>query len=186
MSEASPPPRQRKLLIYLVVAFAVILAAMFGWKELSLFRLEHRIAKEREAEHAEMALHESQIRDAAVARVTEMLDLFSMPLAWSIRAEAMKQDYAQIEEYMLQLIKQPSVLGAAFVDNDGVVRLATDRKYEGAQAQQLYGDLLNADEVVLRELDGQLRLMIPVVGLSERIGSFVVSFSRDALLQPFG
>ena len=50
MSEETSPPRERKLLVYAVVVFLVLLAAMFGWKELSMFRFERSIRAERDAE----------------------------------------------------------------------------------------------------------------------------------------
>ena len=74
MSEETSPPRERKLLIYVVIVFLLLLAAMFGWKELSLFRFERSIQAERDAERAHLAEQESRIRDAAVARVSEMLE----------------------------------------------------------------------------------------------------------------
>lgn len=185
MSESSEGPRKRKTLLYVVVVALVLLATMYAWKELSLFRLERKIERERQVERDELAMRESAVRDAAVARVSEMLELFSVPLAWAVRTEALQNDYPQIEEYMLQLIKQPSVKGCVYVGTDGMVQLATDRKLQGAEAAAIYGDLTTSDEVVLRDVDGELRLMMPVQGYDERVGSFIVVFSRDALLQPF-
>ena len=182
MSEERNQPVERKLLIYAVVVFAVLLAAMFGWKELSLFRFERSIESAREAERAELAMRESQIQDAAVARVSELLELFSVPLAWSMRTEAIQEDYDQIEEYMLQLIKQPSVRGVAFVGDDGNVRIATDRKMQNRPGEQLFGDLTTSDQTELRTVDDELRLMVPVLGYNVSLGSLVVTFSREALL----
>ena len=182
MSEAASPSQERKLLFIAVGVFLVILAGMFFWKEFSLFRLERKIERELEAERAELAHYESRLRDSAVAQATQMLDLFSVPLAWAVRVEAIKGDQDQIEEYMLQLIKQPSVKGAAFVGSDGRIQLATDRKLQGADATAQFGDLIAPDETVLREVSNELRLMIPIRGVNERLGSFVVLFSRSALL----
>jgi hypothetical protein len=182
MSEQTGPPRERKLLIYAVIVFIVLLAAMFGWKELSLFRFERSIQVEREAERAHLAEQESRIRDAAVARVSEMIELFSMPLAWAVRSEAVQDDYGQIEEYMLQLIKRPSIRVVAYVGSDGNVQMATDRKIQGEPAQALYGDLTAGEEVELRSVENDLRLMVPVLGYNERLGSFVVVFDRAMLL----
>jgi len=182
MSEETGPPRERKLLIYAVIVFLVLLAAMFGWKELSQFRFERSIQAEREAERAHLEEQESRIRDAAVARVSEMIELFSMPLAWAVRSEAVKEDFDQIEEYMLQLIKQPSIRVVAYVGNDGNVQLATDRKIQSEPVHKLYGDLTAAEEVSLRSVEDDLRLMVPVLGYNERLGSFVVVFDRAKLL----
>ena len=182
MSEERKPPVERKLLIYAVVVSAVLLAAMFGWKELSLFRFERAIQVERESERAELAARESLMRDEAISRVSQMLELFSVPLAWSMRTEAIKEDYDQIEEYMLQLIKQPAVRGVAFVDDEGNVKLATDRKMQNESAEQLFGDLTAADETVLRTVDDELRLMVPVLGYNVRLGSLVVVFSSELLV----
>jgi hypothetical protein len=115
-----------------------------------------------------------------------MLELFSVPLAWSMRTEAIQEDYDQIEEYMLELIRQPAVRGVAFVDDDGTVKLATDRKMQNESAQRLFGDLTAADETVLRTVDDELRLMVPVLGYNIRLGSLVVVFSSEMLVGGMG
>lgn len=185
MSEEPKPPRQRKAMLYAAAAFVVLMAAMFLWKEASLFRLERKLEARCEVQRAEMALERSRIQDTAVARVSELLELFSLPLAWAVRAEALRDDYGHIEEYMLQLVKRPAVQSVTFVDRDGLVRLATDRKLQGAPAAPVFGDLLTNEEATLRSVDRELRLMVPVFGYSERVGSLIVIFAREALLHPF-
>ena len=148
-----------------------------------MFRFERSIRAERDAERAHLAMQESRIRDAAVARVSEMIELFSMPLAWAVRSEAIREDYDQIEEYMLQLIKQRSIRAVVYVGKDGYVQLATDRKFQGEPVQSLYGQLTAAAETKLESTEEDLRLMVPVLGDNERLGSLVVVFTRSALLE---
>jgi hypothetical protein len=183
MSEAEEP-RRRQPLPFVVVGALVLLAASYGWKELSLFRLEQRLEREQAAERAELALRESQLRDAAVARVSELLELVSVPLGWAVRDAALEHDLAQIERYMQRLVEQRAVRGVAWVDGAGLVLLATERTLEGRAAASAFGDLTAAGEAVLRDVGGELRLMVPVLDGDERLGSLVVAFSRELLL-PF-
>ena len=182
MDESSAEPRARRPLTYAIVLFTVALAALFLWKEIALYRQDRKHETQREADRAEQALRESRLQDQAAARVSELLELFSVPLGWTMRAEALRGNEAQIEQYMLALLEHRSVRGAALVGADGTIRVATDRKLQGAAAADVYGDLLDPAQVSLREVGDELRLMLPLLGPDRRIGSLVVSFSRDALL----
>ena len=180
MSEERKPPVERKLLIYAVVVSAVLLAAMFGWKELSLFRFERSIQAERESERAELAARESLMRDEAISRVSQMLELFSVPLAWSMRTEAIQEDYDQIEEYAARLVKERRVQRVVVVTPEGNIRLSTDRKLQGEPAAASFGELAKATEITLQKTDsGDYNLMVPILGYTGRLGSVIVTISGE-------
>jgi hypothetical protein len=68
------------------------------------------------------------------------------------------------------------------LDPDGTVRIATDRKLQGSTFSSLYPgmDALSQQVVSYSISEGSSMFLVPVMGLTERIGTiaFVYSFSR--------
>ncbi len=104
----------------------------------------------------------------------------ALPLGWSVRTEAIRDDFDQIEEYALRLVREPSVRRVVLVMPDGTISMSTDRKLQGAPALQFYGDLADQSEITLRtEESGAHHLMVPILGYDSRLASLIVTLDGD-------
>lgn len=113
----------------------------------------------------------------------ESVELFSLPLSWSVRKELMKGDYEQIDEYFNELVRKEKFRALFLVDTLGVVKVATDRKYIDTAFSDSYPTLsLGEEKIASFDLsDGSNAVVIPIMGLSEKLGTAVVI----QVLKPF-
>ena len=135
--------------------------------------------REREELAAQYEELEQQLRQSLAEQTGDARKLLAVPLGWAGRTEAIQQDYAQIEDYMLQLVKQPGVERVVFVAADGNVRISTDKKLQGEPAAPFYGALTGAAGIKLKEGDpgSPSHLAVPILGYNERLGVLIVTFS---------
>ena len=169
-----------KFLLYVIGALVVLVIAMYVWKGIAV----HQAGKSIEAERAELAQQqatmEEQMRQATAARVEEMMQLMAVPLGWAVRAEAIKDDYDQIEEYASLLVKQKRVRRVVLVNLQGNIRMSTDRKLQGEPASRFFGRLADQSEITLERTDaGDYNLMVPLLGYTGKLGGLIVTIAGD-------
>jgi hypothetical protein len=177
---------RRRNRIYAVAAFAVLLIGMYVWKQVAVSRQVGEAESARSALIAEHREREATLEQSVEAQTRRLLHLAAVPLGWAVRTEAIQEDYTQLEEYFIQLVKEPVIDRVALVAPDGTVRVTTDRKLQGENAARFFGNLTAENDVTLRLEDGSYHLMVPVFGYSARLGSLVVTFSREELLRQSG
>jgi hypothetical protein len=179
MSEETKP-RQTKVFLYIFGAMVLLLLVMYVWKELAVNRANRRVEAERVELAAQQEELEQQLRRASAERVEEMLRLLALPLGWAVRAEAIDEDYDQIEEYAVRLVKEPRVQRVVLATPEDSIRLSTDRKLQGERASRFFGNLANQNDITLRKNDsGGYDLMMPILGYSGRLGSLIVTFAGE-------
>lgn len=183
MSEAGRPIFTRPSTIA-IIALLLLLMISFSWNGCARARMEAQLAVETErlAEQEEEQL--ARLRAAANLRVEQVYRTMAVPLGWAVRAEAIEEDFKQIEEYAARLLKEPGVKRVAFITPEGIVRQSTDRKLEGKRASDFYGEIAGRHDIALEKnaKSGDVELLVPILGYSSRLGALIVTFEPQAEL----
>ena len=181
MSEGTQPVRGKRTLVWIILGILVVFSGMYVWKEISLALLGRSAAKEHEELEVQQTEREEALRNAFSARSAELLEFAALPLGWAVRAEAIDQDHAQIEEYMVHLVKQPMVQRLVFVTPDGTIKIATDKKLQGEPATRFFGKLTAGEKITLETDDsGNLQLLVPILGYNTKLGTLIVTLDKNA------
>jgi hypothetical protein len=166
------------------VAVPVLILLLAGGIALMYYVGEWRLRQAAETAGIEKQRYERLLDEQVLDIQRSDVRLFSLPLAWAIRRELIQQNYGQVEEYFIELIKHKQFRSVMLLDPDGSVRISTDRKLQGSAFSELYpGMNALSQQVVSYSLsEGSSIYLVPVMGLNERIGTiaFVYSYSRIA------
>ena len=181
-SEGSVPPAVAppaasvdRRLFYTVAGIAGLLAlmlvALVGWNRFTVFRLDQTA----QAERVQMTTARQK---ALNIQGREILRLAGVPLGWAVRAEVLKGNLQQVDDYFRRFVREPGVESMLYIDKAGLVAVATDRKLEGQPGSGLVSAaLLDATELTFEEKPPGLRLAIPVMGFDEKVGVLVLDYT---------
>ncbi len=169
---------QRQRVVYLggalILLFALGTLAVYVWKGVAVRTIERRFAVER-------AESSSAQRQALTTQARDLLRLTARPLAWSVRAELLRGNTGQIDDYFRELVHERGVASLILVDKDGRIALATNRKLETQPAASVVSmALLGASEVASEESGSSLRMAVPVMAFDRRLGTLVVDYDLQA------
>jgi hypothetical protein len=160
---------------FFLITVPLIIALLVGGIFLTRYQGEQSLK-----ELAELA------ESRSVVMQRQDIQLFSLPLAWSVRKELMHSNYDQIDEYFNEMIRQKGFSVFMLVDPAGMVKLSTDRKLQGSSFLSHYPQMrLNAMVPVSYALsEGRSLFLVPVMGLNEKIGTIAFVYKYRELLQP--
>lgn len=153
-----------------IVALAMGLVAMTAARSIEIGRIERRAIDER-----------GEILRAATetmtAQTSALLRLSALPLGWAIRSAMLKDDMGSVDTYLQRIVQERHVKGAALVGADGKVRLASNRKLENRPAAEVFGGVaLNEQSPNVITTEGDLRVVVPVMGYDRRLGTLILSY----------
>jgi hypothetical protein len=185
-SEASPAPPQagggqaqarHRLLVRatagVVIALVLLAAGTYLWRSLTVARLKAEFDGER-------ARSSSAQKQALSGQARQLLRLAARPLAWSIRAELLRDNRGQVDEYFREFVRERGVTALILVGEDGRIALASNRKLETQPAASFVAkSLLDAPEVAVVESGTTLRMAVPVMGFDRRLGTLVIDYDAD-------
>jgi hypothetical protein len=150
-------------------AFAAGIGAMYFWRRVSLWRLRRAAHRAREA----LIASAGQAADEAN---TKLVRLAAVTLEWAVRAELVREDLRDVEEYMIHLAKRRELRRVVVARRDGQVIAATDRALRGRKLDRVV-EGLPAESAEIQSLPPSgrtLRLVVPVMGLESRLGTLVL------------
>lgn len=175
-----------KLPLWVGLALLILWAISFGWQSLAQKRLEAKLDTERAAMTAQAANDRQallgQLRARTGAASEASLREFGTALAWAVRGEMIRTNLDQVDQFFTEVVKLPGTERALLADADGKVVVSTDRRHLGVEASTVVPPEALLPEVTVRsEADGTLLLVVPVMGLNDRLGTvFVTRRSTDA------
>lgn len=176
-----------KLPLWVSLALLVLWALSFGWQSLAQQRLQAKLESDRVAMTAQFEQDRqalvAQLRTRAGEASAASLHEFGMALAWAVRGEMIRNNLDQVDQFFTELVKLPGIERVLLAGADGTVRVATDRRHLGVEASTLVPpEALALPQVTVRsEADGTLLLMVPVMGLNDRLGTvFMIRRPADA------
>jgi len=168
--------RPQMLVAIAVATWAATALVMYLWRVGSLMRARRRARRDEEA------LFERLQRDVEQA-VSEATEFAVVTTEWAVRAELVRDDVEDIQEYMQRLVKRPRVRRALVARPDGTVVGAGDRKQRGLSIKSLVPKLPAESSSVQRVPleSGATLFVVPVMGLESRLGTLVLELERPAL-----
>jgi len=170
---APKPPSDNKVLKYwyLIVILLLILAVAgtYAWKNMAVAR-----AKADLTQRAEQVIDEQN---------KTYLQLVAVPLAWAVRSEMIRDNYDQVNQYLAQFIKEKNMKELVVARPDGKVVAATNKKLEGAAITDSFpAEVLQVESTTLTTRDnGEIMVVSPVMGLSEKVGVLVLVYKPVTL-----
>jgi hypothetical protein len=155
-----------------VAALLVLLPlAFYAWRALTVRGLERQM----ETQKTEMVEARQQ---ALKLQARDMLRLSARPFAWAVRAEMLRGNLGQVDDYLRQFVRETGVRSLMLVGKDGKIQLASDRKLETQSAEPLVSrEIRNATDVVIEEPGDFIRMGVPVMGFDDRMGVLVIDYA---------
>jgi len=94
----------------------------------------------------------------------------------------MASNLDQIDQYFTDLVQMPGFESATLAGPDGRVTVASDRRRLGQPLEAYYpAAQLQAEQIELIRLpDGRLGIVVPILGLRQRLATAVVEYRPGA------
>lgn len=156
---SSSVKKQWRLILILLLVVAV--AGMYAWKQLAV-----------ENTRKELTQRAGQI---IADQNRAWLELLSVPLVWAVRSEMIRGNYDQINQYMINFVRQPNVNDVVLVKPDGVIMLATNKRLEGTPVADSFPALvMQVDKTTVSPLEQRgLMSASPIMGINQKLGVII-------------
>jgi hypothetical protein len=170
---------RRKLPLWLTFVIVLLVTVFFAVEHASFNAAEQRykaLTGELQAQQASLQAHDADSR-RRTAEETDML--FGTALGWAVRSAMLRKNLDEIDQYVSALARNPRIQLVLVADRNGKVLLSSDRRLQGGRlSAHLPTVLLNVDEVTVESADAARRhLVVPVQGLTTRLGTVVVRYA---------
>lgn len=164
----------KKVYLYIIGGLVILLTGVFAWKVLAVRSVEKEMAEQR------VQIIEKSQRIIA-DKTKYFLRLTVMPFTWAIRKEMLRDNYEQINEYLVQFIKEPHVKLIIISGTDGTIKAATDKKMEGQALYSLYPQVQNdLNEIAISDdKKGNILLASPLMGYNKKLGMLLMVYEPD-------
>ena len=167
------------------IAALVVIAlvgGMYAWKSVSGSRLVAQLEQVEAQRAADRQALLQQAQDVDARKTEAALRQFAVPFSWAVRREAMANNLDQIDQYFTDLVQMPGFESATLARPDGKIAVATDRKRLGQAFEAFYSAAyLQADQIQVTRLpSGNLGMMVPILGLNQKLATVVVEFKPGA------
>lgn len=159
--------RQKWALLIILILIAAV-AGMFVWKKIAVDRTRAEVA--------------AKAAEVIAAQNEAFLRLVTVPLVWAVRSEMIRGNYDQINQYLINFVREPNVNEVVLAKPDGVILLATNKRLEGTAVADSYpATVLQAEKTVVTSLDNRGFLAAsPVMGISGKLGVIIVVYKPAA------
>jgi hypothetical protein len=170
----------KKLPMWYGAIFLVIIFFLIAWKQISESRMESEMAKQLANERV---LISQEAREYADKQYIKEEERFGQVLAWAVRGELIRSNLDQVDQYLNELVKMKDTDRVVLVSEEGKLLVSTDKRLEDENVADLYPkEILKADTITVEtNVDDKKLLVVPVMGLNNRIATIVVSYNPPAL-----
>ncbi|MBN2399156.1 MAG: hypothetical protein JXI33_02315 [Candidatus Aminicenantes bacterium] len=168
-------PSSKKYWVVIIVLL-VAMGGMFLWKTIA----EKKLRQEQTAQRQQWA---EVTRQTITENARQFLRLAAIPLVWAIRSEMLKENYEQINEFLIEFVKESHIKMILVATVDGTVVVATDKKLEGAAFSSLYpGGFLEKNETtVADDASGNIIIASPVMAFNRKLGIFFMVYEPERI-----
>lgn len=188
---SAPAPRTRreavKLPLWVTLALVGLLVAVVAWRQFSVISTERRFEAERqeitERLRSEQGAALVRAQQALVQQSDEAFRLFGAALGWTVRSAMMRENRDEIDQYFTLLVKHERVRLVLLAAPNEKILVSSDRNFQDSTFSKHFpAALLLEPKVVIRPGEGQLkRLVVPIHGLSEQLGTVLVVYEAPSL-----
>ena len=156
---------KRQWHVLLIIVLLIALGAMYLWKNNAVSNTREEVT--------------AQAARVIAERNTEFLRLVSVPLVWAVRGEMMRGNYDQINQYLINFVREPHVQDVILAKADGVILLATNKRLEGTPVTDAFpASVLQVEKATVSSLEGRgLMSASPVMGLNRKLGVLIVVYA---------
>lgn len=186
MAEKSNPLatlQNTKLPLWVSLLLLILLLVVFAWKQIAVSSVERQM----EEQAAQLETTKAAIKAEAAAALAQQSEaahrLLGSSLAWAIRGELIRNNLDQIDQYLNELVKNERIKLAVLSNQEGKILVASDKKYQDTDFSQAFpATILETAEVTILETEGAVKLMVmPIMGLNNRLGTAVLSYTPEQL-----
>ncbi|HUP20441.1 MAG TPA: hypothetical protein VM778_10865 [Gemmatimonadota bacterium] len=160
--EANGGARSTTSLWIAIGVLVLVAAGLWIWKGQAVDRTRDRM---------------EEVSAERVAERTEaLLGLAAQSLGLAVREGAIAGDLGRVQSYLDRLVEEPGVERIVYAVGDSV-RLSTDRSLTGAALSEVAPAAVALQETRVARLDGGAwRVVVPITGLNERLGTVVLDY----------
>ena len=157
-------PFWKKHFLKLFLVLVVIASLAWGWISKNQLQKKHDEAM-------------TELKEAHKAKISKLTELknkeISQTLALAVRSELIDENKDQVNQYFLQVLKQPSVEKLMLIDhNTGNVLISTNKKDEGTKFQDQ--KLLKSKDVTTILKEDNWYTSSPIMGLNNQLAVIVM------------
>jgi hypothetical protein len=162
-------PQTQQLLIYFLIGVAVLLLILLL---IQSSKANRKIAGEKKRMDEELS-----------KRTNTLISLSTITMLWALRSELLRENYVQVEQYIHQIVKEKGVNQVAFIDRDGNVKLASNKKWEGKPYGEFFKeDIKGMEEMTIHDREnGEKLIVAPVTGVNEKLGTAIIVYTEEEL-----
>lgn len=165
-----------------VVFYIIILAglAYVGFLTYDFGRRAENLRAELDAEKKTVYVETQKVIDR---NNEDALKIGLTTFVWAIRGEMLSEDYEQVNQYILQLIKEERISDIAISNVEGVIINASNKKMEKTPFEDKFDkQYLSAENIeVVKQTDGTLHLVAPIMSFNSKIGTIVMVYHPETL-----
>lgn len=168
--------------------FLGLLLLVVVWKQIAVNQAESQLEKGQAALALQLE-EESQnlikkAREYADSQYNQEEQRFGQVLAWAVRDQLIRNNLDQIDQYLSELVKMKDTDRVVLISNEGKLLVSTDKRLVTEEASNLYSqDILDLQTITIKsDVAGKKLLVVPVMGLNERMAVIVISYNPPPLL----
>lgn len=108
----------------------------------------------------------------------DMLKLATKPFVWSVRAEMLRENMDQVNNYFKEMVREKNFELIYLVNPDQKIIVSTDKKLEGQSANELFDPtVFQTDSIIVLKKDDKLTIAAPVMGYDKKLGVLIMKYS---------
>jgi uncharacterized membrane protein YwzB len=109
------------------------------------------------------------------------LKLLMKPLTWAVRAEMLRENMDQVNQYAYNMVKEKNFQIVIIISNTGKIISATDKKLEETQFESNFDkEFLTGNEVMSKSIDSNLiAISAPIMGYDNRLGTLFLTYTPE-------
>ena len=164
---------------YALVGIGIIVV-IFAWKVIAVGKVEADMNKQLANASASMEL---KAREYADSQYNKEEERFGQVLSWAVRSELIRNNLDTIDQYLSEIVKMRDTEKVVLIGEDGQLLISTDKRLEDSEGGDIYPDeILNLRNITIKsDVDGKKLLVVPIMGLNNRIGTVIVSYNLVTL-----
>lgn len=163
---------------YLAFLIIFILLCIIGLQYIAGNNEIEKIVEEKNNEQIVLLEKAKSILDE---KDSTALRLLMKPLVWAIRAEMLRDNMDQVNQYSYQMVKEKNFQLVLIATNGGEVISSTDKKIEGAMFTDHFDKkyLMN-DKTMTQVVDSSLLYVsTPIMGYDSKLGTLFIQYKRE-------
>lgn len=165
-----------------ILSIIFILGWIIGWviHSQKINKMEQQIAQIEQTSRAERVLIIENTKEILRERDSLSMKLFMKPLIWAIRAEMLRDNMEQVNQYENQLVKEKNFNLIMVISTDGTIISSTDKKLEGSDFASLYeSKYLDLNEINTTYVDSSIiHVTAPILGYNNKLGTLFIEYQR--------